>query len=628
MTEAVPRLSSITCAAGTAGRCLLLALLVVGSEAVSGAAELRFEVMPRWAGRPLVFDTLTHATAAGQTVSVTRLDFLLSKIALGNSDGTWVEATNAFAYINGREGRTRFELNALPAGRYTRVRFQVGVPARENHADPATFPPNHPLNPNLNGLHWSWQGGFVFLALEGAFALAPGRDGAAKQGGYSWHLATDALLMSVERPLALDLRDRGDVRVFLDVDELFAGSPPVRLADDTTSTHSRPGDPLAARLRASVERAFAVIAGAGQPTSVAVAPAAGRTVRIASNATPYRFTFPAHFPRPTLPMDNPLTEEGVALGRRLFHDPDLSINGSQSCASCHVAGQAFTDGRRYSVGAEGQVGTRSAMPLFNLAWKQAFFWDGRAPSLREQVLMPIENPIEMHESVTNVVAKLRHADASRAPAPLASRGSVEPDYPTLFARAFGSPEITADTLARALEQFLLTELAQDSKFDRSLNGQAALSAEEQRGLELFHTEYDPRRGQFGADCFHCHGGPLFQSQAFGNNGLDALFADPGRGTVTGREGDRGKFAVPSLRNVAVTAPYMHDGRFATLEEVVAHYATGVKRSPTLDPNLAKHPDGGVPLSAADQRALVAFLRTLTDDRYGQGATGRPVTVAK
>ena len=133
------------------------------------------------------------------------------------------------------------------------------------------------------------------------------------------------------------------------------------------------------------------------------------------------------------------------------------------------------------------------------------------------------------------------------------------------------------------------------------------------------TEYDPRREQYGADCFHCHGGPLFQSQTFANNGSDGKLHDIGREKVTGKAADRGKFAVPSLRNIALTAPYMHNGRFRTLEDVVEHYATGVSRSPTLDPNLAKHPDGGVPLSAEDKRALVAFLQTLTDPQF----TGRP-----
>lgn len=153
----------------------------------------------------------------------------------------------------------------------------------------------------------------------------------------------------------------------------------------------------------------------------------------------------------------------------------------------------------------------------------------------------------------------------------------------------------------------------DSKFDRVLDGRAEFTEQEQRGFELFHTEYDPRRGQFGADCFHCHGGPLFQSQSFGNNGLDSGFRDLGRFLITKKEGDKGRFAVPSLRNVAATGPYMHDGRFKTLDDVIEHYASGVKRSPTLDPNLAKHPDGGVPLSDSDKKALIAFLKCLTDE---------------
>jgi len=239
------------------------------------------------------------------------------------------------------------------------------------------------------------------------------------------------------------------------------------------------------------------------------------------------------------------------------------------------------------------------MALENLAWKSAFFWDGRAATLREQVLQPIQNPIEMHESLRNVVAKI----------------SVDENYHRLFQNTFGSPEITADKIARALEQFLLVQVSFDSKFDRVVNGQTNFTAQEQRGFELFNTEYDPYHGQFGADCFHCHGGPLFQSQNFANNGLDSAFTDLGRYKVTKRAGDEGKFSVPSLRNVAVTAPYMHDGRFGTLEEVIEHYCTGMKRSATLDPNLAKHPDGGVPLSNADKRALVAFLKTLTDGRF-------------
>ncbi|MEI7808792.1 MAG: cytochrome c peroxidase, partial [Verrucomicrobiota bacterium] len=282
----------------------------------------------------------------------------------------------------------------------------------------------------------------------------------------------------------------------------------------------------------------------------------------------------------------------------------LSINDQQSCADCHAPEKAFTDGRKTARGAEGAYGERNSMPLFNLAWKKEFFWDGRAKSLREQVLQPIQNPIEMHQSLTNLVVKLAQGTNN---------------YPALFTTAFGSADITAEKVSLALENYLLTLTLFDSKFDRVLRGEESFTLEEQRGFELFSTEYDPRRGQYGADCFHCHGGPLFQSQTFANNGLEENFTDPGRGKITGKKFDDGKFSTPSLRNVALTAPYMHDGRFQTLKEVIEHYATGVKRSATLDPNLAKHPDGGVPLSAADKMALVAFLKTLTDETF----SGRP-----
>jgi cytochrome c peroxidase len=338
---------------------------------------------------------------------------------------------------------------------------------------------------------------------------------------------------------------------------------------------------------------------------VEIAQAHPRPLYLPAKFTPYEFKMSATFPIPDLPRDNPLTVERVELGKALFFDKRISINDRQSCADCHDPAKAFTDGRRTARGAEGDFGPRNSMPLFNLAWKRAFFWDGRASSLREQVLQPIQNPVEMHQTLTNLVVKL--AQAAGPP--------DSPDYPARFAAAFGSPEITAEKISLALENYLLTLTSFDAKFDRVLRGEEKFTAGEQRGFELFSTEYDPRTGQYGADCFHCHGGPLFQSQAFANNGSDGAMLDIGREKVTGKAADRGKFAVPSLRNIALTAPYMHDGRFRTLEEVVEHYSTGVVRSLTLDPNLAKHPDGGVPLSASDKRALVAFLNTLTDERF-------------
>jgi cytochrome c peroxidase len=568
---------------------LLLPLLLATG---AGAVDLRVEFLPQFNGKPLVFDSLANQTGAGQKISVTRLDFLASDISLRRDDGTWIGQKNYFAFISTRDGKTNFTLENIPAGNYDAIRFQIGLPPEINHADIAQWPANHPLNPDVNHLYWGWSREYVFLALEG------GWQNGGKQSGFSYHLATDRELMTVELPVALDLNSSREIRVALDIGKILSAPNQIALSDSTDTSHSRTNDLLAVQLRQNVEAAFAV------ENIKAFSPIAEllrgtNHIEIAPNATPYHLTISAFAPQPDLPRDNPLTGEGVALGGKLFFDRRLSAANSESCATCHNPHLAFSQPRRFSRGVDGEIGTRNAMPLENLAWKSSFFWDGRAATLREQVLQPIQNPIEMHESLANAVAKI----------------SADKNYHQLFANAFSSPEISPDKIARALEQFLLVQVSFNSKYDRVMNGAEKFTDEETRGYILFNTEYDPYHGQFGADCFHCHGGTLFQSQDFANNGLDSAFADLGRYKITKRAGDEGKFSVPSLRNVAVTAPYMHDGRFRTLEEVVAHYCTGTKRSATLDPNLAKHPDGGVPLSADDKRALVAFLKTLTDEKF-------------
>lgn len=575
-------------------------------------ASLTVQIVPRFDQAPLVFDSLTNQTVAGQTISVTRLDFLLSDFALHRADGVWLRKQDVFAFIDGRNHQTRFTLPDIPSGDYDRVQFHIGLAPQINHGDTTRWPANHPLNPDVNHLYWGWSREYVFLALEGHW------QNGRQVGGFSYHIATDRELMTVDMPVEMRLDGDREMQLLFDVDKIFSTPNQIRLSDTTDTSHSRTNDTQTAKLRENIERAFAV---GGEPTFAPAAPASSGVqsapvpaLLVASNATPYRFTFVGYFPQPNLPRDNPLTVEGVALGRQLFFDGRLSADNSGSCATCHDPQRAFSQPQKVSVGVDGKPGTRNAMTLENLAWKDSFFWDGRAATVREQVLQPIQNPVEMHESLTNLLVKLT-AGSSPPGAGASGKGSLDADYPTLFKRAFGSSEITPDRIARALEQFVLAQVSCDSKFDRVMQGATNFTTEEVRGFLLFNTEYDPYHGQHGADCFHCHGGPLFQSQSFGNNGLDAAFADSGRYQVTHREGDRGKFSVPSLRNVAVTAPYMHDGRFQTLEEAVAHYCTGMQRSATLDPNLAKHPDGGVPLDAADQQALVAFLKTLTDNRY-------------
>jgi cytochrome c peroxidase len=525
-------------------------------------------------------------TDLGQTVSVTRLAFLLSDFRLQTEYGPWIKLSGQYALIDVTQNRLNFRLEDIPSGKYQRVAFTVGLDEKVNYADPSQWPADHPLNPLVNALHWSWQGGYVFFALEGHY------DGDA---GFSLHLAKPPNQVPIKIKGPIDLRQDSRIDVALDIQKLLSG---IQFAANASATHSRDGDALAVAFRENIARAFAAspLLAASQIKEEGQSESVKTVVLIATNATLYQFRLPAGFPIPPLPRDNPLTAEGVALGKQLFNEKLLSRDDTLSCAACHQEAHAFSDSRRFSTGVDNLPGTRHAMPLFNLAWKRQFFWDGRASSLRQQVLMPIQDNREMHEPLERVVEKLATAR-----------------YGEQFETAFGSPEIDADRVARALEQYVLTLVSFDSKFDRALKGQATLSDDEKRGFQLFATEYDPRHGFTGADCFHCHGGALFSDFRFTNNGLDAEPSDTGRERVTGSAIDRGKFAVPSLRNVALRGPYMHDGRFQTLEEAVDHYCTGTKRSATLDPNLAKHPDGGVPLTADDKKALVAFLKTLTDE---------------
>ena len=557
------------------------------------AATLQIEITPKISGENLQPASLRYQTSAGEMFSITRVSYLVSEFALQRNDGSWLEISNSVAWLDFDANRNSIWLEKIPPGEFCSVRFFVGLGTNLNHADITRFPPSHPLNPNLNDLHWNWQGGYIFLALEGLW-----RNAAGALDGWAYHLARDPNATRVTLAAPLQITSETKVELDFDLATVLHAPCPLSFSKDGSSTHSRDGDPISAALKKNLVGAFAIHR-ISNLTDAEIAIAHPRPLYLPAKFTPYPFQMSAMFPVPDLPRDNPLTVARVELGRKLFFDQRLSINDQQSCADCHAPGKAFTDGRKTARGAEGKFGERNSMPLLNLAWKKKYFWDGRVKSLREQVLQPIQNPFEMHQSLTNLVAKLSHTR----------------EYGSFFLAAFGLPEITAEKISLALENYLLTLTSFDAKFDRVLRGEEQFTSVEQRGFELFSTEYDPRRGQFGADCFHCHGGPLFQSQAFANNGLDGAFADIGREQVTGKASDRGKFAVPSLRNVELTAPYMHDGRFRTLEDVTRHYSSGVVRSATLDPNLAKHPDGGVPLSDYDQRALVAFLKTLTDAQF-------------
>ena len=316
--------------------------------------------------------------------------------------------------------------------------------------------------------------------------------------------------------------------------------------------------------------------------------------------TPYELDVPQQFarllPPPLIPADNPMTEEGVALGRMLFFDPILSADGTQACGSCHMPQAGFTENIQFSVGIDGLEGPRNSMPLFNMAFNfnERFFWDGRTVTLEEQAFDPVVNPIEMHNTWPNAVSTLQ----------------AHPDYPAKFQAAFGTSIIDSNLVTKALAQFERTLISGNSRFDKFLREEISLTGAELRGLELFNTE--------GADCFHCHGSPgnpLWTDNDFHNNGMDETFTDLGLGAVTGNAFDNGKFKTPSLRNLVFTAPYMHDGRFETIDEVIDHYSSGVVISPTIDPLMQFSFQGGVQLTPEEKADLKAFLLALTDSSF-------------
>jgi len=309
------------------------------------------------------------------------------------------------------------------------------------------------------------------------------------------------------------------------------------------------------------------------------------------------------FPDPDFPADNKPTVQGVMLGRMLFYEKLLSKDGSQACADCHHQETAFSDSLQFSVGVEKMNGHRQAMAVMNLAWhKNGMFWDGRAPLVRDQALKPIQDPLEMNETLVNAVAKI----------------AAEKKYRDQFIRAFGNDTITSAKIGLAIEQFEFTMISNNSKYDQFKRGETTLTDSEERGRGLFFTEFDPSGVKKGAECFHCHATFNFTNGEYMNNGLDAEAdqKDIGRQKVSNDVADKAKFKVPSLRNIARTAPYMHDGRFTTLEQVVDQYNTGAKDSPTVEFLLQYNlQPGGLGLSAQAKADLVAFLKTLTDTEF-------------
>jgi cytochrome c peroxidase len=303
------------------------------------------------------------------------------------------------------------------------------------------------------------------------------------------------------------------------------------------------------------------------------------------------------------PSTNPVTDWGATLGRVLFYDKSLSENYTTACASCHKQEFAFADNKRFSTGFTGGFTTRNSMCLVNARYYPdgKFFWDERASSLEAQTLMPIQNAVEMGMTLTELVNRLRSTA----------------HYPYLFSKVFGDENISSDRISKALAQFVRSMISYRSKFDV---GRATIrppqnpvqtpypnfTAEENLGKQLF---FSPQ-----TNCAACHGTETFTAPTIKNNGLENPAIDQGVGAITNNQTELGLFKVTSLKNIELTAPYMHDGRFATLDEVIEHYNSGVQPHPNLSPQLKTA--AGMPrqlgLSSSDKAALVAFLKTLTD----------------
>ncbi|HVD98430.1 MAG TPA: cytochrome c peroxidase [Cytophagaceae bacterium] len=321
-------------------------------------------------------------------------------------------------------------------------------------------------------------------------------------------------------------------------------------------------------------------------------------------AGPYELHYPVYFGnRLNISPANPLTKEGVYLGRKLFYEKRLSINNAVSCGTCHEQQHAFTDAKQFSMGVGKQPTSRNSMSLANLLWVRSFFWDGRATSLEEQGKEPILHADEMGETLEHVSAKLQQTR----------------EYPKLFKLVYGNDSITGDRIVQAIAQFERTLISANSPYDQYLQGKYTPTEKEQRGMTLFMTHPDPEKNVRGANCVHCHAAPKMFADLFHNNGLDSLPKDKGREKITGLPNDRGRFRAVSLRNSALTAPYMHDGRFRTLEEVLDHYSEHIQSSTTLSPFLqdASNEPGAksIRLSAKEKEELIAFLQMLTDSSF-------------
>lgn len=295
--------------------------------------------------------------------------------------------------------------------------------------------------------------------------------------------------------------------------------------------------------------------------------------------------YPSYFPKPVYDFKaNPLKRAKIELGRKLFYDPILSRDHTVSCSSCHNSNQAFSHaGNGLSKGIEDGIGDRNSPAIFNLAWQKKFMWDGSVGNIDVQALAPINHPKEMGEDINAVVRKL----------------NTLKEYKSLFYRSFGDSLATTERVMKALSQFQLTIVSANAKYDKVKQGKAKFTEAEENGYQVFKNK-----------CSSCHTEPLFSNYGFSNNGLpiNPELKDYGKWNKTMEPEDKLMFKIPSLRNLSYTYPYMHDGRFQTLNEVLEHYEKGIEKSPTL----AKELQHSIVFTVKEKENLLAFLRTLND----------------
>jgi cytochrome c peroxidase len=334
--------------------------------------------------------------------------------------------------------------------------------------------------------------------------------------------------------------------------------------------------------------------------------------------TPYEIEIPFGFPKKlNIPEDNPMTVEGVELGRYLFYDGRITgsnhPDSMMSCATCHLQERSFECGIDHPVykdgftfGITGKPTPHVMLPLINLVWNHnGYLWNGY---VRNDNPNPLHRNLEALTIMSIMAEHEMNSDTNRAKAMIASIDG----YPELFEKAFGTKEVTADRMSKAISQFIRTFISTNSKFDQYMRGEVQLSPSELNGFVLFTTEE-------GADCFHCHGGfgnPLFTTNLFYNNGKDTVFNDPrDRFGITGDPMDKGAYKAPTLRNIELTGPYMHDGRFATLDEVIEFYSHHVLNSPYINPLMHHVANGGTQLTQQEKADLKAFIQTLRDEEF-------------